>query len=384
MSFMHNGRTVQTSTKCTSVKKARQFQDDYRSKLRRREIGIEINEKRPSQTFEQAVNAFLASLVGEVKSSTIAAYKSKSKMPVQRFGKKLLEGITREDLDSYKIWRQTHKKKAPVRLLNKNSWAKTNKPISNATVNRERTLIAMVLNYALPGHWQSIAKPAGGRPLKMLREDPECGEKFRVISREIEERYLNACSQPLRDVATIILDTGLRPHEVLNLRPEHVDFEQGFLSVVKSKTKAGKRDVPMTQRVRAILYERASKNVDGWIFPGGRAANGSLPITKLTNSHLRAIDRANRICNDEPVLRLVNSGKSNDQSGAAQTTDIPRFRLYDCRHTWATRMVQAGCDLMTLKALGGWSSLSMIERYAHPTKQHQADAIRRLERLRAA
>ena len=60
------------------------------------------------------------------------------------------------------------------------------------------------------------------------------------------------------------------------------------------------------------------------------------------------------------------------------------FRLYDLRHTWATRAAEAGIDLVTLAALLGHSKIQMVLRYAHPTQQHQTQAVERLERFAAA
>src|SRR2546427_4669718 len=41
-----------------------------------------------------------------------------------------------------------------------------------------------------------------------------------------------------------------------------------------------------------------------------------------------------------------------------------RFVLYDFRHSFATRMVQAGCDLPTLSALLGHTKIQMTMRRA--------------------
>jgi integrase len=41
--------------------------------------------------------------------------------------------------------------------------------------------------------------------------------------------------------------------------------------------------------------------------------------------------------------------------------------VHTLRHSWATRMVAAGCDLVLLMQLDGWSSLAMVQRYAHPS-----------------
>ena len=54
---------------------------------------------------------------------------------------------------------------------------------------------------------------------------------------------------------------------------------------------------------------------------------------------------------------------------------VAPFRLYDLRHTWATRMAMAGVDLVTLAAMLGHSRIQMVLRYAHPTEEHQFAAM---------
>jgi integrase len=60
---------------------------------------------------------------------------------------------------------------------------------------------------------------------------------------------------------------------------------------------------------------------------------------------------------------------------AAQIDD---FRLHDTRHTFASRLAMEGVDLLAIKALGGWKTLSMVQRYAHLSPGHQRNAIERL------
>ena len=43
----------------------------------------------------------------------------------------------------------------------------------------------------------------------------------------------------------------------------------------------------------------------------------------------------------------------------------------------------SGIDLVTLAAIVGYSRIEMMLRYAHPTKQHQTDAMKRLEEFNA-
>lgn len=65
--------------------------------------------------------------------------------------------------------------------------------------------------------------------------------------------------------------------------------------------------------------------------------------------------------------------------GAVSRAGIEPVRLYDLRHTFATRATEAGVDLVTLAALLGHSRVQMVMRYAHPSERHQFEAIKRIE-----
>jgi integrase len=61
---------------------------------------------------------------------------------------------------------------------------------------------------------------------------------------------------------------------------------------------------------------------------------------------------------------------------ATKRAKIINFRPHDCRHTWATWHYQENRDLNMLMHLGGWSSLSMVLRYAHVNVAHAAPSIK--------
>ena len=57
----------------------------------------------------------------------------------------------------------------------------------------------------------------------------------------------------------------------------------------------------------------------------------------------------------------------------------------DFRHTFVTRLAQAGIDLPTLAAILGYSSIRLVQRYVHPTAEHKRGAMLQYDEiLRAA
>ena len=63
-------------------------------------------------------------------------------------------------------------------------------------------------------------------------------------------------------------------------------------------------------------------------------------------------------------------------------TGIARFRFHDLRHTFATRLIQAGINVYTVQKLGRWKMISMVLRYAHHQPEEFARGAEVLDRLR--
>lgn len=145
----------------------------------------------------------------------------------------------------------------------------------------------------------------------------------------------------MRDVATMMLETGMRPEEVCRIRRENVHLEHGYVFNPFGKTKAARRKVPLTERAMQVLIRRLEKIKGEFLFPG-RATDQ--PIIKVNRAHVGTLARINRI------------------RAEANESPIPRFRLYDLRHSWATRAAMAGIDLVTLAAMLGHSRIQMVLR----------------------
>jgi integrase len=57
------------------------------------------------------------------------------------------------------------------------------------------------------------------------------------------------------------------------------------------------------------------------------------------------------------------------------------FVLYSLRHCFASRHTENQTDPITLSELLGHCDLKTLKRYAHPSSEHKAEAIKRLEKF---
>ncbi|MBA3323117.1 MAG: tyrosine-type recombinase/integrase [Pyrinomonadaceae bacterium] len=104
-------------------------------------------------------------------------------------------------------------------------------------------------------------------PVSRVKFLAENNEQTRVLSLDEANLYLLAASQPLQDIATLMLETGMRPEEVCRIRRENVNLEHGYLFNPYGKTKAAKRKVPLSNRASAVLSKRLNDAKGEYTFP---------------------------------------------------------------------------------------------------------------------
>ncbi len=63
---------------------------------------------------------------------------------------------------------------------------------------------------------------------------------------------------------------------------------------------------------------------------------------------------------------------------ACNEAGITEFRFHDLRHTFASHLVMAGVDLVTVKELMGHAGINMTLRYSHLVPEHKAQAVAKL------
>jgi integrase len=195
-----------------------------------------------------------------------------------------------------------------------------------------------------------MQQPTGFISLKKERKG-----RIRVLSREEEKLIVQllrdrdhdkrrAYFPEVGDLIEVLLDTGMRLSEALNMRYEDIDFATGLISIWVNKGDRP-RSVPMTSRVRSILSAR-------------RTSNSIQPFSIKDHQA-------------ETAWRWVRKemGLKGDKE----------FVIHSTRHTCASRMVNAGVDLYVVKEVLGHSSIQVTEKYAHLAPHKLCDAVAVLE-----
>jgi integrase len=196
---------------------------------------------------------------------------------------------------------------------------------------------------ALAAEWGTLER----RPKLRLAKGER--QRERVLSNEEIPAYLDACPQPWKDTAIIMLGTGMRPGEVFSLSWENVffDTEGGSIQIIEGKSKTARRTLPMIPVVFEALkvrYEAQGCPNEGWVFP-----------TNSTSGHL-------------------TQGTAKKQHAIAlKNSKVRPFEPYCLRHTAFTNMGSLGVDAFTVARIAGHSSISMTQRYCHL----QEDSIER-------
>ncbi len=221
------------------------------------------------------------------------------------------------------------------------------KSVKPATVNRELTVAKHMLTKGV--EWEVILD----NPFRRARSlsVPKCTE--RVLDYNEETKLLAASAQVrsrfLRPLILLALHTGIRRGELLSLEWSRVDLERRSIRIVNAKSSAGSRIIPINATVHLLLSDLVKKANSPLVFPSNRRPG-------------------------EKLLDLKKGFKK-----AVELSGIAHFRWHDMRHTFATRLVRAGVDIISVQHLLGHSKITMTARYAHSLADAKMAAVSKLD-----
>lgn len=216
--------------------------------------------------------------------------------------------------------------------------------VSESTVLRQIiTPLRSVLRHAHKRGWCDapvLESPriTGGRTLYMTPDEAE--------------RLLAAAAAHIKPLLTFLIGAGARMSEAIYLEWRDVDLKGARAIFWADRTKSGKRrDAILPPRVVVALANLPHR--DGMVF---RRDDG------------------------EPYVVKVGEGGQIKRAWAgaiARAGLDPEYTPHTLRHSWASWHYALHKDPMRLKVEGGWSSLDLVERYAHLMKDGHEVEIRR-------
>ncbi len=216
-----------------------------------------------------------------------------------------------------------------------------NKP---ATVNRIMATLKHMFTKAV--EWEMVEEEALKR-IRRVKQQKENNKRLRFLSKE-ECQTLIDCAEPhLKPILVTALNTGMRKTEILTLTWDNVDLKHNFILLNMTKNDE-RREIPIDKTLRETLTGLTRRLDIPYLFFD--------PVTS------------------KRLLDVKTSFKT-----ACRRARIKNFRFHDLRHTFASHLVMAGVDIMTVKELLGHKSLNMTLRYAHLAPAHKVKALELLD-----
>ncbi len=197
---------------------------------------------------------------------------------------------------------------------------------------------------------------------KLLVANPCSGVEFPVrvkglfrphyMSRSEQQRIQAHAPKHLRNIITIITETGLRVFkELLSMKKDQLDLPNACVWIPDSKTPNGIAEVPLTPlAVEAFRNQLAISGPGPFLFPSDLNPSG----------HQRTLNTA-----WQKTLRRAG---------------VPYFRIYDLRSTYATRLSVGGvADEWVIQLLRQGDS-HIFKKYSQMKLQMKREALEKINR----
>jgi integrase len=181
-------------------------------------------------TVQQAAAKWLASRAGELSHNTIRSYRGNLNPVARFFGDRRLGSIN--NMSDIRLYRQSRRKK-------------NGKLCANRTVNHEVDALSYLLGEA--NLWKKLAphyKPLPEENASHSSRKPLTNEQF---NRLVATALANPQWEHVVCAALLAVSTTCRPKEISNLRLGHihVDGDYPHIAIVRSKTAASTREIPL-------------------------------------------------------------------------------------------------------------------------------------------
>jgi integrase/recombinase XerD len=175
--------------------------------------------------------------------------------------------------------------------------------------------------------------------------------------RPAESEALIAAATSARDRLLVLIGlyVGLRVSEILNLEVPDVDLIGAMIAVNRGKGDKDRR-CPIPDKLAGPLHDWIGLRQTGWLFESPRKKGARLSC--------RAVQRM--------LKRLARDAGLPDWDKAR------KYHPHAMRHTFATSLLRAGCDVSELQALMGHANLATSATYLSADPFRMKAAVDRL------
>ena len=212
------------------------------------------------------------------------------------------------------------------------------------TANRMLTILKAILNHAA-NEYPALSDDAWRR-VKVFK-DAEVA-RVRYLSDKEAQRLVNAAEEPFRSIVVAGLLTGCRYGELVNLQAADYNPDAGTIHIRISKSGKPRHVVLTDEGQQHFERAAAGKGGDDLLF---KTPNGN----QWGRSHQH-----------RPIALACENGKI-----------VPAISFHILRHTYASRLVMQGVDLIVVAKQLGHSDTRMVEKhYGHLAPSYVADTVR--------
>lgn len=325
------------------------------------ESGYKSNNK---ITLDDYFKIWLDEKKGSIRGSSLTAYESKYRSHVQdtQLGKTKVRDIERRQVIEF---RKTIMPKVG------------NREFSITLANDVTVLLSMILSTAVS---DKIINYNPAADIKALSDKNKPVEERKKPARETIHRALTIEETKLfldeakemwyYELYQFLLNTGVRIGEACSLRWQDIDYKNSLIHITKTisgqsdairidaspKSDAGIRDIPLTIDTTKVLKDQRNKlRKFGFVDIGNHVFLNTKGSMVLNHSVYQQI---------VVILKRIN---------------VDHFSTHCFRDTFATRYLEQGGNMNTLKTLLGHTSLSMtMDLYAHVLPNTKADEIKNM------
>ncbi len=203
--------------------------------------------------------------------------------------------------------------------------------------------------------------------------------EIQPLTAEQAQRFLAAVRERrLEGLLTLALVTGMRKGELLGLKWQDIDLEEGSLQVRRTvgfvtgrgfvegetKTKSSKRKIMLPQFVVQMLKRHRTLQLETRLKAGTRWIDHDLVFCSIYGGFLH------------PMTVFDHFTRALNDAG------LPRIRFHDLRHSAATLLLSMGVPAKVVQEILGHSRISMtLGVYSHVLPGMQQEAMGKMNDL---